>query len=197
MKDRLNIPVGISDFKKIRENGYYYIDKTGLVEEILKTPATKVTLITRPRRFGKTLNMSMTEYFFSVNYSDAGKYFKGLSIWKNDRLRKMQGTYPVISISFADIKATTYESARRSIIRKIVRLYSAFDFVRSVLKTARVHESEKEKKIWLSFIVPKTEQYYMTSLAIVPLQLMGYYVSVAKGLDVDKPRNLAKSVTVE
>ena len=73
----------------------------------------------------------MTEYFFSVNYSDMGQYFKELSIWKEERFREIQGTYPVISLSFADIKATTYESARMSIIRKLVRLYSAFDFIRS------------------------------------------------------------------
>ena len=90
-----------------------------------------VTLITRPRRFGKTLNMSMVEYFFSINDSECGPYFADLSIWKEERFREMQGTYPVISLSFADIKATTYESARRAVIRKLVKLYSTFGFIRS------------------------------------------------------------------
>ena len=74
-----------------------------------------VTLITRPRRFGKTLNMSMTEYFFSVNHGDSRKYFEELNIWSYEKFRELQGSYPVISLSFADIKATTYESARKQL----------------------------------------------------------------------------------
>ena len=124
------ISIGNQDFISIRKNNCFYIDKTDFIREWWENQDS-VTLITRPRRFGKTLNMSMTEYFFSVNYSDMGQYFKELSIWKEERFREIQGTYPVISLSFADIKATTYESARMSIIRKLVRLYSAFDFIRS------------------------------------------------------------------
>lgn len=124
------ISIGNQDFISIRKNNCFYIDKTDFIREWWENQDS-VTLITRPRRFGKTLNMSMTEYFFSVNYSDMGQYFKALSIWKEERFREIQGTYPVISLSFADIKATTYESARMSIIRKLVRLYSAFDFIRS------------------------------------------------------------------
>lgn len=124
------ISIGNQDFISIRKNNCFYIDKTDFIREWWENQDS-VTLITRPRRFGKTLNMSMTEYFFSVNYSDMGQYFKELSIWKEERFREIQGTYPVISLSFADTKATTYESARMSIIRKLVRLYSAFDFIRS------------------------------------------------------------------
>ena len=124
------ISIGNQDFISIRKNNCFYIDKTDFIREWWENQDS-VTLTTRPRRFGKTLNMSMTEYFFSVNYSDMGQYFKELSIWKEERFREIQGTYPVISLSFADIKATTYESARMSIIRKLVRLYSAFDFIRS------------------------------------------------------------------
>ena len=124
------ISIGNQDFISIKKNNCFYIDKTDFIREWWENQDS-VTLITRPRRFGKTLNMSMTEYFFSVNYSDMGQYFKELSIWKEERFREIQGTYPVISLSFADIKATTYESARMSIIRKLVRLYSAFDFIRS------------------------------------------------------------------
>ncbi len=124
------ISIGNQDFVSIRKNNCFYIDKTDFIREWWEN-RDSVTLITRPRRFGKTLNMSMIEYFFSVNYSDLGQYFEGLSIWENEQLCKLQGTYPVISLSFADIKATSYESARMSIIRKLVRLYSAFEFVRT------------------------------------------------------------------
>lgn len=77
--EKLNIPVGISDFREIRENGYYYIDKTFLIYELLKTPATKVTLITRPRRFGKTLGMSMLADFFDIR-KESSSLFEGLDI---------------------------------------------------------------------------------------------------------------------
>ena len=77
----LNIPVGVSDFAEIRKNDYYYVDKTGLITEFLKTPATKVTLITRPRRFGKTLGMSMLENFFDIR-KDSQELFAGLHISK-------------------------------------------------------------------------------------------------------------------
>ena len=122
------LPIGVEDFKKMIDKNFYYIDKTDFINDVLHE---EVVLYTRPRRFGKTLNMSMTEYFFSVNHADCKRYFEGLSIWEEERFRKLQGTYPVISISFADVKATTYESARRAIIRKLVKLYSTFEFVRS------------------------------------------------------------------
>lgn len=124
------ISIGNQDFISIRKNNCFYIDKTDFIREWWDNQDS-VTLITRPRRFGKTLNMSMVEYFFSINDSECGQYFEGLSIWKDERFREMQGTYPVISLSFADIKATTYESARRAVIRKLVKLYSTFGFIRS------------------------------------------------------------------
>ena len=117
-------------FTTDRKNNCFYIDKTDFIREWWDNQDS-VTLITRPRRFGKTLNMSMVEYFFSVNHSECSKYFEDLVIWKEERFRKLQGTYPVISLSFADIKATTYETARRAVIRKLVKLYSTFEFVKS------------------------------------------------------------------
>lgn len=123
------ISIGNQDFISIRKNQCFYIDKTDFIREWWENQDS-VTLITRPRRFGKTLNMSMTEYFFSVKYSEFGKYFEGLDIWENAEMCKLQGTYPVIFLSFADIKATSYASARMAIIRKIVRLYSEFDFIK-------------------------------------------------------------------
>ena len=124
------ISIGNQDFVSIRKNNCFYIDKTDFIREWWENQDS-VTLITRPRRFGKTLNMSMTEYFFSVNHGDSRKYFEELNIWSYEKFRELQGSYPVISLSFADIKATTYESARRAIIRKLVRMYSQFEFLRN------------------------------------------------------------------
>ena len=124
------ISIGNQDFVSIRKNNCFYIDKTDFIREWWENQDS-VTLITRPRRFGKTLNMSMTEYFFSVNHVDSRKYFEELNIWSYEKFRELQGSYPVISLSFADIKATTYESARRAFIRKLVRMYSQFEFLRN------------------------------------------------------------------
>ena len=93
------ISIGNQDFVSIRKNHCFYIDKTDFIREWWENQDS-VTLITRPRRFGKTLNMNMTEYFFSVKYADVGQYFEGLNVWKNERLRSLQGTYPVIALSF-------------------------------------------------------------------------------------------------
>ena len=92
------ISIGNQDFISIRKNNCFYIDKTDFIREWWDNQDS-VTLITRPRRFGKTLNMSMVEYFFSVNHSECSKYFEDLVIWKEERFRKLQGTYPVISLS--------------------------------------------------------------------------------------------------
>ena len=124
------ISIGNQDFVSIRKNHCFYIDKTDFIREWWENQDS-VTLITRPRRFGKTLNMNMTEYFFSAKYSDMGQYFEGLAVWKYEKLRNIQGIYPVIALSFADIKATTYEAARMGIVRNLVRLYSEFDFIRT------------------------------------------------------------------
>ena len=86
------ISIGNQDFVSIRKNHCFYIDKTDFIREWWDKQDS-VTLITRPRRFGKTLNMSMTEYFFSVNHADCKRYFEGLSIWEEERFRKLQGTY--------------------------------------------------------------------------------------------------------
>ena len=110
------VGIGIQNFDKIRENQYFYIDKTSFIKEWWES-GDDVTLITRPRRFGKTLNMSMTEEFFSVDYAGRGDLFEGLSIWEEEKYRKMQGTYPVISLSFARIKETNYDDARERILQ--------------------------------------------------------------------------------
>ena len=97
------IGIGIQSFDKLITNNYFYIDKTSFIKEWWES-GDDVTLITRPRRFGKTLNMSMLEQFFSTKYADYGTLFQGLSIWKEEKYRELQGTYPVISLSFANVK---------------------------------------------------------------------------------------------
>ncbi len=97
------VAIGIQDFGDLIEKNYFYIDKTSFIKEWWES-GDSVTLITRPRRFGKTLNMSMLEYFFSVDHTGCGSLFEGLSIWQDEKYRNLQGTYPVISLSFANIK---------------------------------------------------------------------------------------------
>ncbi len=99
------ISIGNQDFEKIRVNKYFYIDKTELIREWWES-GDEVTLITRPRRFGKTLNMSMLEQFFSVRYAGRSDLFEGLSIWKDEKYRELQGIYPVLSLSFANVMYT-------------------------------------------------------------------------------------------
>ena len=107
----LKIPVGISDFTKIRENGYYYIDKTGLILSLLEPEPAEVTLITRPRRFGKTLGMSMLASFLDIR-KDSGSLFEGLEILENEELcEKWMNQYPVLFLSFKDVDGTSFENA--------------------------------------------------------------------------------------
>ena len=104
------VAIGLQNFEELIQKNYYYIDKTDFIREWWDC-GDSVTLITRPRRFGKTLNMSMVETFFSVKYADRGDLFEGLSIWEEEKYRRIQGTYPVISLSFASIKAENFELA--------------------------------------------------------------------------------------
>ena len=103
--------IGIQDFSKIIENNCFYVDKTAFIREWWES-RDDVTLITRPRRFGKTLAMSMVEQFFSVQFAGRGDLFQGLSIWKEESYRGLQGTYPVIALSFADVKESSFAAAR-------------------------------------------------------------------------------------
>ena len=122
------ISIGCQDFETIRKNNYFYIDKTSFLSEWWDS-GDSVTLITRPRRFGKTLNMSMTEQFFSVKYAGCGELFEGLSVWKNKAFRQLQGTYPVISLSFANVKQNRYEGVRYRICQILMNLYSEMRFL--------------------------------------------------------------------
>lgn len=112
------VAIGIQDYSVLIENKYFYIDKTSFIKEWWES-GDSVTLINRPRRFGKTLNISMTEQFFSVDYAGRGDLFEGLFIWKDEKYRKIQGTYPVISLSFANVKERNYTNTRDKICQLI------------------------------------------------------------------------------
>lgn len=123
------VSIGRQDFASIITNGYFYVDKTNFIKEWWEN-GDSVTLITRPRRFGKTLNMSMVEQFFSVDYADRGDLFENLNIWKEEKYRKLQGTIPVISLSFANVKENTYEKAKIRICQTLTDLYIKYAFLR-------------------------------------------------------------------
>ena len=122
------VAIGIQSFDEIREGNCFYIDKTDFIREWWES-RDKVTLIARPRRFGKTLNMSMLEQFFSVDYKDRGDLFEGLSIWNDEKYRQLQGTYPVISLSFANIKENNFQMVRKKICQLITALYDKNSFL--------------------------------------------------------------------
>ena len=124
------ISIGNQSFESIREKDNFYIDKTNFIREWWDNDDT-VTLITRPRRFGKTLNMSMLECFFSNKYKDRGDLFEGLKIWNDEKYRKLQGTYPVIFLSFAEIKQNNYNDAVEKIKRIICEMCQQFDFLKN------------------------------------------------------------------
>lgn len=157
------IGIGHDDFSVVRESHNFYIDKTDFIREWWESN-DKVTLITRPRRFGKTLNMSMLEYFFSISYAGRGDLFEGLSIWQGtspdwetssygentacrakspngEKYRQMQGTWPVIALSFAKIKETSYQNTKKRICQIITDLYNKYDFL---LESEKLNENEKE-----------------------------------------------------
>jgi hypothetical protein len=134
------VGIGHQDFGTIQENNYFYIDKTDFIKKWWEN-GDSVTLITRPRRFGKTLTMSMTEQFFSVKYAGRGDLFEGLSIWEHEKYRNLQGTYPVISISFANVKQNSYEKVRYRICQILMNLYGEMRFL---LKGDLLTPREKE-----------------------------------------------------
>ena len=135
-----NIAIGIQSFDKLREEKYFYVDKTSFIKEWWDS-GDDVTLINRPRRFGKTLNMSMVEQFFSVDYAGRGDLFEGLSIWQYEKYRNIQGSYPVISLSFANVKEKDYVNTRKKMCQLLTKLYAKFSFL---LKGELLYETEKQ-----------------------------------------------------
>ena len=133
------VGIGIQSFREIIENNCFYIDKTDFIREWWES-RDSVTLITRPRRFGKTLTMSMTEQFFSVEYAGRGDLFEGLEIWKEEAYRQLQGTYPVISLTFANVKETNYETTSYRIRQLLMKVYEKNAFLR---QCEQLSEAEK------------------------------------------------------
>ncbi len=134
------VSIGCQDFETIRREGYFYIDKTHFIREWWER-GDSVTLIARPRRFGKTLAMSMTEKFFSVDYAERGDLFEGLSVWEEEKYRSLQGSYPVIALSFASVKEKEYNLARKKICQLITDVYTRYAFL---LESDCLTELEKD-----------------------------------------------------
>ena len=134
------VAIGEQNFEIIRKRDYFYIDKTKFIKEWWEA-GDSVTLVTRPRRFGKTLNMSMLEKFFSVNYAGRTELFEGLFIWDSEKYRDLQGTYPVIGLSFANVKDRNYKTARGKICQILSNLYSQNNFL---LETELLDKKERE-----------------------------------------------------
>lgn len=163
------VAIGQQDFETIRGKGYFYIDKTKFIKEWWDS-GDSVTLITRPRRFGKTLTMSMLEKFFSLNYADRGDLFEGMEIWEYIEYRKLQGTYPVLFLSFADVKETNFQDARKMICYLIEQLYSQNDFL---LEGCLLNEKEKK---YFRNVTADMENYVLSaSLKTLSNYLYRYY----------------------
>ena len=133
------ISIGNQSFESIREKDNFYVDKTNFIKEWWDNDDI-VTLITRPRRFGKTLNMSMLECFFSNKYKDRGDLFEELEIWNDEKYRKLQGTYPVIFLSFAGIKQVKYNETVIKIKDELIRIYNEYDYI---MKSGIYNTNEK------------------------------------------------------
>lgn len=163
------VGIGHQDFEQMITNSIFYIDKTMFIKEWWENNDA-VTLITRPRRFGKTLNLDMTECFFSVTRSGKSDLFQHLSIWQEEKYRNLQGTYPVIFLSFAGVKETSFSDARKSICQIIKNLYNKYDFL---LESS--HLNEDERKMY-NHISAHMENYLaVNSLNALSNYLMRYY----------------------
>ena len=162
-----SMPIGISDFKKIIKENYYYFDKTNLIEKIL-TDNSEVKLFTRPRRFGKTLNMSMLKYFFDIKEKDENReLFKNLKISRSKFFEK-QGSAPVISISFRNYSEKNWENGFKTIKTTIADIYAEFKFLMDKLDK---RELKKFENIWLE----TDEGDWKNSLLMLTKYLYEYY----------------------
>ena len=163
------ISVGNQSFEAIRSDNRFYIDKTRFIKDWWDM-GDIVTLITRPRRFGKTLNMDMLKCFFSNKYHGRNDLFDGLDIWNDEKYRKLQGTYPVIFLSFAGIKGNTFEMARQQICIKILDLYEENGYLLEgdIL-------SESEKTFYKSVSMNMSDAIISTSLNKLCTFMYKYY----------------------
>ena len=160
------VGLGHQDFARLITNDYFYIDKTSFIKEWWEN-GDMVTLITRPRRFGKTLTMSMTEYFFSITCAGQGSLFHSLSIWKEKKYRNLQGTFPVISLSFANVKEKDYSSTVLRICQVVTDLYNKNAFL---LQSNLLLEEEKAEYRKISMNMPEV-------VATMAIHKMAEYLS--------------------
>ena len=184
----LDIPVGISDFAEIRRNGFYYIDKSGLIDDLLKTTSTKVTLITRPRRFGKTLGMSMLEYFFDVR-KDSKELFAGLEIMKNQEIcQQWMNQYPTIFVSFRQVDGLNFDGAFGMLTVVLADLFNKHLYLQESPKATEFQKaafahiasgnaSVKEAKSSLGLLTDMMRDYYGKKVILL---IDEYDVPVAK-----------------
>ncbi len=163
------VGIGKQDFEKLIMEDVFYVDKTRFVQEWWENK-DDVTLITRPRRFGKTLNLSMVEKFFSVKYAGRGDLFENLYIWEKEEYRALQGTYPVIFLSFAEVKETNFSDTRERICQLITDLYNQYDFL---LEGELLNGKEKENYQNVSFDMNNT--LALGALKALSNYLMRYY----------------------
>ncbi len=164
------ISIGNQDFEGIITNNCFYVDKTNFIKEWWEN-MDSVTLITRPRRFGKTLTMNMTERFFSLKYAGRGEIFSNLNIWGNEKFRNLQGTYPVISLSFANVKEGNYDFIRKRIISLIYRLFNEYDF----LIQADSPLSRSDRELFKKISMDMDDNTATMSLNLLSELLMKYY----------------------
>ena len=167
------VSIGAQDFGALISNHCFYVDKTLFIKEWWESTDI-VTLITRPRRFGKTLNMSMLDRFFSIKYQGQDEIFHGLDIWKEKKFRKLQGTYPVIFLSFAGVKADNYEDAREQIFLIITNLYSQNEYVMNCEKLG-----DKDKHFF-----DRIDRDMSNSEAAMALHQLTYYLYLYHGQKV-------------
>lgn len=173
MKD-ISVPIGNSDFREIREEGYYYIDKTGLIEGLLHKQGTKITLITRPRRFGKSLGMSMLAHFFDIR-EDSRRLFEGLKVSGNKELcEKWQNQYPVLFLSFKDIDGLDFEGAKDMLRSRIFELCMEHSYLE---KSEKVSEYARTFFSQMSDIVngKMTDAQLKTSISLIIQMMQKYY----------------------
>ena len=163
------VGIGIQNFEKLIMENSFYIDKTDFIRQWWEN-RDDVTLITRPRRFGKTLNMNMLERFLSIEFAGQGEVFMGLSIWKDEKYRNLQGTWPVIFLSFADVKANTFAMAREKICMLIKEVYRKYDFL---LAEGSLKEGETE--LFRRTLTGMTDSEAAYSLKNLSGYLAGYY----------------------
>ena len=171
---KLNIPVGISDFAKIRDRKYYYVDKTKLISDLLEEETAEVTLITRPRRFGKTMAMSMLSHFFDIR-KDSKAMFQGLKIAEDTELcDEWMNQWPVLFLTFKDVNGLTFASAKEMLLNRIAEIYNDHSYL---LEGLQVRENDRKVFEQLADEVSgnPTDAMLKTSIALLMKLMWGYY----------------------